>query len=51
MCGGGLMQLVAYGMQDLGLNKFKWLSRKGKYNNFKIICNTECTASIIYRIL
>lgn len=35
--GGGLMQLVSYGAQDLGPNKFSWLSREGKYNNFTIL--------------
>lgn len=34
---GGLMQLVAYGAQDLGPNKFSWLLREGKYNNFTIL--------------
>jgi hypothetical protein len=35
--GGGLIQLFAYGEEDLGPNKFIWLSREGKYNNFTII--------------
>jgi hypothetical protein len=45
--GGGLIQLVAFGAQDLYLTTTKlcdnvgFIARNRVYNNFKIICNDK----------